>query len=105
MKTVLLVIIALVTVFTANDAEARRRQYYSASPEPSFYDSSTGQAYSAAPQYTPPREGDGRLYPGRESYGRDFGSMPRHPGDYRDALDRGTWQPDPDAGSKGFYGW
>lgn len=31
------------------------------------------------------------VYPGREQYGENFGSIPRHPGDYRDAVDRGTW--------------
>ena len=32
-----------------------------------------------------------RIYPGREAYGRNFGPIPRHPGDYRDAVDRGQW--------------
>lgn len=32
-----------------------------------------------------------RVYPGREAYGRHFGPIPRHPGDYRDAVDRGAW--------------
>lgn len=32
-----------------------------------------------------------RVYPGREQYGQSFGSIPRHPGDYRDAVDRGSW--------------
>ena len=105
MSTILFLIIAFVTVFTANDAEARRRLQYSNSPQPSFYDPETGNGVSAAPVYVPPQQGDGRLYPGREVYGRDFGPIPRHPGDYRDALDRGAWQPRPDGGSEGFGGW
>ena len=104
-KAAIFTIAVLITFCFASQAEANRRQRYATSPQPSFYDSSTGEAYSAAPVYQPPREGDGRLYPGRESYGRDFGAIPRHPGDYKDALDRGAWQPDPDGGSKGFYGW
>jgi len=106
MRTTLFLIIAFVTVFTAaHDAEARRRLQYSNSPSANFYDPETGNAISAAPVYVPPQRGDGRLYPGREVYGRDFGPIPRHPGDYRDALDRGTWQPDPNGGSEGFGGW
>lgn len=40
------------------------------------------------------------VYPGREYYGQNFGPMPRHPGDYRDAVERGAWS----AGSGGVSG-
>ena len=104
MKKAALITTALIALCFAQDANARERQVYSQYPEPNFYDGDTGQGYTA-PQYHAPQAGDGRIYPGREVYGREFGPLPRHPGDYRDAVDRGTWQPDPDGGSKGFYGW
>lgn len=37
------------------------------------------------------------IYPGREQYGEHFGPIPRHPGDYKDAVDRGTWSGGGDA--------
>lgn len=33
-----------------------------------------------------------RVYPGREQYGDAYGYLPHHPGDYRDAVDRGQWE-------------
>lgn len=39
-------------------------------------------------------------YPGREQYGQNYGPIPRHPGDYRDAVDRGAWS----AGGGGIGG-
>lgn len=37
------------------------------------------------------RPGTGRIYPGREIFGTKYGPIPRHPGDYKDAVDRGSW--------------
>jgi hypothetical protein len=42
------------------------------------------------------------IYPGREQYGENYGSIPRHPGDYRDAVDRGSWSGGGDAGARSF---
>lgn len=42
-----------------------------------------------------------RVYPGREAYVNHFGPLPRHPGDYRDAVDRGQWGTR-SAGSRSF---
>ncbi|MFA5591795.1 MAG: hypothetical protein WC989_00580 [Micavibrio sp.] len=46
--------------------------------------------------------GSGRIYPGREAYGRGFGPIPRHPGDYRDAVDRGQWTGGGSVGARSF---
>ena len=102
MKKALLMTAALMVVSGAG--EARERQVYSPYPQANFnYDDSASS--NVSPQAIAPQAGEGRLYPGREGYGREFGPIPRHPGDYRDAVDRGAWQPNPDGGSKGFYGW
>jgi hypothetical protein len=42
------------------------------------------------------------VYPGREQYGQNFGHIPRHPGDYRDAVDRGSWSGGGEVGSRSF---
>jgi len=46
--------------------------------------------------------GSRRIYPGREAYGRDFGPLTRHPGDYRDAVDRGQWPAGGSVGGRNF---
>jgi hypothetical protein len=46
--------------------------------------------------------GTRRVYPGREAYGREFGPLTRHPGDYRDAVDRGQWPAGGSVGGRNF---
>lgn len=70
-------------------AAAQEQQVYSPYPWANFsndggYDSyGQQQAVQIPNQYM--------VYPGREQYGERYGYMPRHPGDYRDAVDRGSW--------------
>lgn len=86
---------AALAVLLACPATARAQEYYY--PQQNF--SSDGNVAQVAPQaggYMQPAETYGgpnnyRIYPGREYYGDNFGPIPRHPGDYRDALDRGSW--------------
>lgn len=42
------------------------------------------------------------VYPGREEYGQHYGHIPRHPGDYKDAVDRGSWAGGGDAAPRSF---
>jgi hypothetical protein len=69
-------------------AMAQERQVYSPYPQPTFQNSTDGGAMAYQYQQTPNHY---MVYPGREQYGQRYGYMPRHPGDYRDAVDRGSW--------------
>ncbi|PZQ45769.1 MAG: hypothetical protein DI551_06410 [Micavibrio aeruginosavorus] len=68
------------------------RQVYSPYPQPTFANDPYGMAQQQAIvnsyRQTPNTY---MVYPGREQYGQAYGSIPRHPGDYRDAVDRGSW--------------
>lgn len=64
-------------------ADAQERQVYYPAPalvEPGY---GTGEVQQTPQAY--------RVYPGRENYNDNYGYLPRHPGDYRDAVDRGAW--------------
>ncbi len=85
---------AALAILIACPAAAQAQEYYY--PQQNF--SPDGNVAQVAPQagYVQPAETYGapnnyRIYPGREYYGESFGPIPRHPGDYRDALDRGGW--------------
>lgn len=67
-------------------AQAQERQVYPHYPAPALVEPSygTGEVQQAPQNY--------RTYPGRENYNDRFGYIPRHPGDYRDAVDRGSWR-------------
>lgn len=56
---------------------------YAAQTTPQIFNDPAAQPAPAANSYM--------VYPGREEYGDRFGRIPRHPGDYRDAVDRGSW--------------
>lgn len=89
MKKTVLTTAILMTLSTAAMAE---RQVYSPYPQPTFYDSENTQAAGQAmPEQRYYQPNQRMIYPGREQYGDNFGTIPRHPGDYRDAVDRGTW--------------
>lgn len=81
---------AVLTVSTAAFAQSREQQVYNpyGAPQPVFSEGTvqTMDGYQQSQQV-----GTRRIYPGREAYGRDFGPLTRHPGDYRDAVDRGQW--------------
>lgn len=74
---------------TALPAGAQERQVYSMYPTPNFSNNSQGGSASDSQSQQPNRY---MTYPGREQYGDQYGYMPRHPGDYRDAVDRGQWE-------------
>ncbi len=80
---------AVMAVSTAAFAQSREQQVYnSGAPQPVFSEQAV-QSMDARQQSQ--QAGTRRIYPGREAYGRDFGPLTRHPGDYRDAVDRGQW--------------
>lgn len=87
MKKILMMTVVL-TGFSGA-AMAQERQVYSAYPTPTFTQEVVREVQQEQAQVQ--RVGTRRVYPGRELYGRDFGPIPRHPGDYRDAVDRGAW--------------
>ncbi len=80
------VMMAFVLMGVSGAAMAQERQVYDPSID---YIIPIPMQQSAQPVYVPPPAY--RVYPGRENYGDNFGHIPRHPGDYRDAVDRGQW--------------
>lgn len=85
MKRFLIVIAVLMGVSAPAFAQSREQQIYS----PYTPTNSTVRQYEQ--NVDAQQIGAQRVYPGREAYGRDFGPLTRHPGDYRDAVDRGQW--------------
>lgn len=85
-KTALMIV--LLTGFPGI-ASAQERQVYSPYPTPTFTQEVVREVQQEQAQVQ--QVGTRRIYPGREAYGRNFGPIPRHPGDYRDAVDRGSW--------------
>jgi hypothetical protein len=88
MKKLILMTTAIMAVSTGSFAQSREQQTYSQYPQPVFSDMGAQQEVQQESGY---EVGTRRVYPGREAYGRDFGPLTRHPGDYRDAVDRGQW--------------
>ena len=93
---------ALLALFTADAfAQGQEQQVYSiySSGRPNFQQQEVEQMqnYQDTAQM-----GSRRIYPGREAYGRDFGPLTRHPGDYRDAVDRGQWPAGGSVGGRNF---
>jgi len=89
MKKLIVMIVALIAVSGAARAE---QQVYSPYPQPSFAnDPDMQQTYSNMQQQYARTPNTYMVYPGREQYGQHYGAIPRHPGDYRDAVDRGSW--------------
>lgn len=91
MKNILMMMVLTLTLSTS--AMAEEQQVYSPYSQPTFQGDAQGattaqnmntQSSQAGNQYM--------VYPGREQYGDRYGYIPRHPGDYRDAVDRGQWQ-------------
>lgn len=88
MKTYFTAALAVLILIPLTARAQEQQVYY---PQQDFYpDAGYAQVspqaggYRAAPN-------NYRVYPGREYYGENFGPIPRHPGDYRDALDRGSF--------------
>lgn len=83
---------ALIAGF-AMPAFAQEQQVYSpyamSNSGGDYNGSALAQQYGTVQQQAPNTY---RVYPGRENYGENFGYMTRHPGDYRDAVDRGQWE-------------
>ncbi len=102
MKKIALIAAALVAVSTAEAfAQSQEQQVYSiySTSRPNFQQQEVQQMQNY--QETN-RMGSRRIYPGREAYGRDFGPLTRHPGDYRDAVDRGQWPAGGSVGGRNF---
>lgn len=91
MKKILWMTVLAMTLSTA--AMADEQQVYSPYPQPTFGNDSQGASagQSAGGQSSAPQN-QYMVYPGREQYGDRYGYIPRHPGDYRDAVDRGQWE-------------
>ncbi len=92
-KTVLMT--AILMTVSAGSAMAESQVYNPYSTNPGYYSynspnvQSAQQALTNQQRYEQPNTY--MIYPGREQYGQNYGSIPRHPGDYRDAVDRGSW--------------
>ena len=101
MKTIILTAAAMVLSATAALAQNNEQQVYSiySSARPNLQQQEVQQMrnYQETNQM-----GARRIYPGRENYGRDFGPLTRHPGDYRDAVDRGQWPAGGPVGGRNF---
>jgi len=89
MKKFILTVAIVMGVSTEASAQSREQQVYSPYPQRTFTEVYGQQVQPQAIQQQ--RIGTRRVYPGREIYGTNFGPLPRHPGDYRDAVDRGQW--------------
>jgi hypothetical protein len=94
-----IILLALI-IFSSGAVQAREQQVYNPYAPPVYQ--SAGQQQSQQYQYEAQQIGTRRVYPGREIYGDEFGPMPRHPGDYRDAVDRGSWTGGGQAGARSF---
>ncbi len=101
MKKLMMITALAMAVSTGALAQSREQQVYNpyGSPQPVFSEQAN-QAVDAQQQVQ--QVGTRRIYPGREIYGRDFGPLTRHPGDYRDAVDRGQWPAGGDVGARSF---
>ena len=102
MKKFALISAALVALSTPAFAQGREQQVYNpyGTTTPVFAQEQT-QAVMAE-RAEAQRMGTRRIYPGREAYGRAFGPLTRHPGDYRDAVDRGQWPAGGEVGQRSF---
>lgn len=101
MKTIILTAAALLALSIPAFAQSGEQQTYSiyGAGRPNFQQQENAQMNN----YIDSRQvGSRRIYPGREAYGRDFGPLTRHPGDYRDAVDRGQWPSGGNVGSRNF---
>ena len=103
-KTVLMTVILMtVILMTVSGAAFADQQVYSPYGQPTNYAAQNAQAAEQATvsrQYRKPNTY--MVYPGREQYGQAYGPIPRHPGDYRDAVDRGSWSGGGDIGARSF---
>ena len=89
MTRILLFLTALTITAGTAHAQQREQQVFSPYPQPSIVYSQEPVAAGRAPS---PSQNRYMVYPGRENYGDRYGYIPRHPGDYRDAVDRGQWE-------------
>jgi len=85
---------------SAQAQQQREQQVYPAYPNVVFVEPAAGQAMEEELQGQ--QMGTLRTYPGREVYGKRFGPIPRHPGDYKDAVDRGQWNGGGGYGQRAF---
>ncbi len=105
MKTFLLTIAAMAVAVPAFAQEREQQVYYpyKQAAEIGVYEARIqSQQAQMAFERSLQRPGTGRIYPGREMMGTQFGPIPRHPGDYRDAVDRGSWAGGGSAGARTF---
>jgi hypothetical protein len=81
-------VFAALAVMLSSPVLAQEQQVYSPYPQPNFMQDVYGGQQQTQNTEPPPMY---RIYPGREQYGERYGYIPHHPGDYRDAVDRGQW--------------
>lgn len=79
---------ALALVMLPLSAMAQERQTYDIYAARSFDPNTNGIGNNGSAA----QPNEYRTYPGRESYGENYGYIPRHPGDFKDAVDRGQWE-------------
>lgn len=89
MKKIILSVASLLALTGTAMAEDQIYNPYGGTSLYPTYEAASQQARAVQHRYEQPDQY--MVYPGREQYGEHFGSIPRHPGDYRDAVDRGAW--------------
>ena len=101
MKMIAFAALMLALSAAETSAQSNEQQVYSiySANRPNFQQQEVqdGQDFQSTSQM-----GTRRIYPGREAYGREFGPLTRHPGDYRDAVDRGQWPAGGSVGGRNF---
>ena len=98
MKATFVFIVSI--ILSSGAVQAQEQQVYNPFA-PTAYQSAAKQQ-SQQQNIETQQIGARRVYPGREIYGDEFGPMPRHPGDYRDAVERGQWTGGGQAGARSF---
>ncbi len=89
MRFIVLVSALVVSALNAAQAQQSEQQVFYPYAQPAYLSEAP---QTAAQQQAPTNPNRYMVYPGREQYGQDYGYIPRHPGDYRDAVDRGQWE-------------
>ena len=97
-----LLMTAILTTLSAGSAMAEQQVYSPYGQATNYAAQNAYQAQEAIQAQQPQPQNTYMIYPGREQYGQRYGSIPRHPGDYRDAVDRGSWSGGGNVGARSF---
>jgi type II secretory pathway pseudopilin PulG len=98
-KTVLMTVVLM---SLSAPALAEGQTYSSSGVATNYAAQNAYQAQQAYQSQQTHQQNQYMVYPGREQYGQAYGRIPRHPGDYRDAVDRGSWSGGGEVGARSF---